>query len=147
MPSGVETLKVTQAMGEHMELLCREARGVAAAATEEGAEEALKQVVQGIREMVATTEKGQQLQEAAAEAAYLRAAVLWHKLHAHADGLMIGDARQVKTQRRAERRRKGKAQQQAALAKKLHRWLDKSKRPEEVLTKVKQTRKAVKNLI
>ena len=46
MPGGVETLRVTQAMEEHMGLLCREARGVAAVATEEGAEEALKQVVQ-----------------------------------------------------------------------------------------------------
>ena len=111
MPNGVETLKVTQAMGEHMELLCREARGVAAAATEEGAEEALKQVVQGIMEMVATPEKGQQLQEAAAEAAYLRAAVLWHKLHAHADGLMIGDARQVKKaeESRTQEERQGTA--------------------------------------
>ena len=65
-----------------MRPLCREARGVAAAATEEGAEEALKQVVQDITKTVAVTEKGQQLHEAAAEAAYLRAAVLWHKMHA-----------------------------------------------------------------
>ena len=43
---------------------------------EEGAKEALEEVAKDITKMVAATEKGRQLQEAAANAAYLRAAVL-----------------------------------------------------------------------
>ena len=54
---GVETLMATQAIGEHMGLLCKEARGAVAAATEEGAEEALAEVVKGITEMVAVKAK------------------------------------------------------------------------------------------
>ena len=94
--------------------------------------------MQDIMKMVATTKKGQQLQEAAAEAAYLRAAVLWHKLHAYTDGLTTGDARRVKKQRKAERSRQGKAQQEAVLAKRVHRWLDKSRRATEVPSKAHQ---------
>ena len=62
MPRGGEILRVTQVMEEHVELLCRETSGVAAAATEEGATDALKQVVKDITKMVAVAENGQQLQ-------------------------------------------------------------------------------------
>ena len=116
MLSGVETPVVTQAMEEHMGLLGKQAGGVAAAATKEGAEWALEEVVKDITQLVAGTSKGQQLQEAAAEAAYLRAAVLWHRTHAHRDGLTAGDAEKVKKQKKAERSRQGQAQQETALA-------------------------------
>ena len=138
MPSGVETLRATPPMEEHTGLLCREARGVAAAATEEGAEEALEEVVKDITRMAAATERGQQLQEAATEAAYLRAAVLWHKAHAYRDGLTTGDARRVKKRKKAERSMQGKAQHEAVLAKRVDRWPDKSRRATEVQSKARQ---------
>ena len=78
------------------------------------------------------------MQEAAAEVAYLRAAVLWHKKHAHKDGLTTGDARKVKKQRKADRSRQGKARQETALVKRVNSWLDKGRNAKEVQSKARQ---------
>lgn len=50
---GVEVQTATEATGEHMGVLCREAVGAAAAATEEGAHGGLKEAVKGITQSVA----------------------------------------------------------------------------------------------
>ena len=94
-----------------------------------------------ITQLVAAKSKGQQLQEAAAEAAYLRAAVLWHKTHARRDGLTAGDAKKVKKQKKTERNRQGKAQQETAWAKRVTSWLDKCRSQKEVQSKARHRAK------
>ena len=116
--AGVDVQESTDVMEEHMVLLCKEAVGTVAAATEHGAQEGLREAVTNIAQLVAAESKGRQLQEAAAEAAYLRAAVIWHSRHRSNDGLMAGDAKRVRQQRKADRSRQGRAQQEVAEARK-----------------------------
>ena len=68
---GVDVQEATGVMEEHTALLCKEAVGAVAAATENGAQEGLKEAVKTITQLVAAESKGMRLQEAAAEAAYV----------------------------------------------------------------------------
>ena len=55
--AGVDVQEATDAMEEHMALLCKEAVGTVAAATENGAQEGLKEAVKNIAQLVAAESK------------------------------------------------------------------------------------------
>ena len=58
--------------------------------------------------------------------------MIWHSRHHSKDGLAAADAKRVKRQKKAERSRQGKAQQEAAEAKRVNNWLDRCRSQKEV---------------